>query len=225
MLRFHLHCRLFLDLHLPGLLLNVFSDLDRAGNFAFTFLVVVFDRGRLLHMSRWISFNWESISSAVVASFLLLLHWLIAWFPLRPSIFLFIRQWSALSMPVHVKPHYYFLCAISLAESSQEVWGGAGRLICVQTVSTRGWQDVAEEPNIAAQMWGSAEFPCQKGHTWKLRLATSQFHAFHSCSSQTHVEATHKSIISHIPMAHKCKCISNLCFFIFFQCNLFCTQD
>lgn len=26
MLRFHLHCRLFLDLHLPGLLLNVFSE-------------------------------------------------------------------------------------------------------------------------------------------------------------------------------------------------------
>lgn len=55
----------------------------------------------------------------------------------------------------------------------------------------------------------------QKGHTWKLRSATSQFHAFHSSSSQTshglsHVKATHKSTISHIPVVHKCKCISNL---------------
>lgn len=55
----------------------------------------------------------------------------------------------------------------------------------------------------------------QKGHTWKLRSATSQFHAFHSSSSQTshgfsHVEATHKSTISHIPMAHKCKYTSTL---------------
>lgn len=47
-------------------------------------------------------------------------------------------------MPVHVKPHDYFLCAVSLAESSQEVWGDAGQLVCAQIVSTRGWQDVAE---------------------------------------------------------------------------------
>lgn len=74
-----------------------------------------------------------------------------------------------------------------------------------------------------------------KGHTWKLRSATTQFHAAHSCSSQmsqgfSHEATTHKSTMSHIPVAQICKCmyvcISNLSpSYIVFQCNLFCTQD
>lgn len=107
------------------------------------------------------AFNWEHIicCSSILFFLLLLLHWLMPWFPLRPSIFLFIRPWSVLCMPVHVQPHYYVLWAVSLAESSQEVRGDAGRLSRIQAVPTRGWQDVAEESNATAQMWGSAEFP------------------------------------------------------------------
>lgn len=138
---------------------------------------------------------------------------------------------SITSMPVHMKPHYYFLCAFSLAKSSQEVRGDAGRLVCVQTVPTRGWQDGAKQPHIAAQTWGSAEFPSFRKVTCKSSdQQPANFMHFTAPPLRRHMASLmRKRPTSPQFLTSQWRPNANVyliyLLFRFFQFNLFCTQD
>lgn len=111
-----------------------------------------------------------------------------------------------------------------LAESSQEVWG-----------------PLSFQQRLTGCRWGTkhCKLPLNPPISERSHLEAQISNHPISCISQLLLSGvrrptTHEAAVSHIPMAHKCKCIyicmyvcvSNLFpFYIVSQCNLFCTQD